>query len=240
MSRLRHILRLRLKTTTIMANFPFIGDYATRLTDYIPVIPISKKLYLQLNGKITAVKIIAWGTFGRTGKNPMIAYLLQTPNGTIEIESWKVNFFQSVDDCVEFINTQNYKLIYKPEQRNAVSVMADFGYQVRQQEVWVYEWDKAECRTWCHETKAKLWSDVDGIHVDVLMGDKNRIYYKTSSECTAANVSVLDFDDELPIPKGEYTVKREFTVKATSEEEAESIIDEAINKAYNEQFKLGD
>lgn len=221
------------KHKEIMANFPFVGDYAIRLNGEIPVIPALTKFYCQLDGKITAVRIIAWGVFGRIGNNPMSSYLLQTPKGTIDIESWKVKLFRSAEDCIEFINTNRYELIHRLETRSADKVLGAFGYEMNGYDVMVYEWNKDHCCTWSHSTGVKVWSDVDGIHAEVEMESPKygRKFYKTSAECTAASVEVLDFDDEdIPAPKGEYTVKREFTVKANSEEEAESIIDEAIKK----------
>lgn len=222
-----------------MANFPFCGDYAVRINGDIPVIPAFKKFYCQLNGKITAVKLIAWGTFGRIGNNPMSAYLVQTPEGIVEIESWKMKLFRNVEDCVEFINTNNYELIHRLETKSSKDVITACGYTFYNHDVMVYEWNKKDCTTWNHDTGVKVWSDVDGIHVDVEMEcpDQNRVFFKSSAECTAANVEVLDFDDDYDSsPKGEYTVVRHFTVEAENEEEAEKFIDNVIKEAYDKQL----
>ena len=94
-----------------------------------------------------------------------------------------------------------------------------------------FVWSNHSGSAYAHDGGFIFWADKDGTHIEFRNVDKDgNKEYLSKSACVNDNVRVVEFTEDLPAPKGEYTVTREFTVKADSEEEAESIVDEATKK----------
>lgn len=225
-----------------MANFPFKNATFTTYADFqIPVINYGEVYYTKINGVITAVKPIALGIYKPTDKKDS-SWAMELRVYAADGKIYNLNMcgrrlFFSANDAIMYEKSTSSMYRSPIREKSIDEVFSRYGACRDFRSLKVYVWS-----SWGEAVAVDggfiFWADKDGEHLEFMLVNENGSkLYLSKAECVNANVQVVDFTDDLPVPKGEYTVKREFTVKATSEEEAESIIDEAINKAYKEQFK---
>lgn len=220
-----------------MANFPIpdVG-YASRIDLEYPILPFGKTVYALIDGVIMAVRFVAFCRSGDGVINSYSRIIFDAANGKRYEEKYPMReFFLTTDAAREYLN--NAKGYIDPFKK--VSLIDYFyhqGFTVSISTFRMFYWG-SDGKS--HETPGDyiFWFDVDGPHHIVKKQSDGRILYKSREACVNDHFRVVDFEDEIPQAKGEYTISREFTVRAESQEEAESIIDEAINKAYKEQFE---
>jgi len=225
-----------------MANFPFNNATFTTYADFsFPILNYGSVYYTKINGKITAIKPIAFGFYKPTDKKDHI-WAMNLRVYAADGEVYNLNMcgrrlFLSASDAIMYEKSTS-SVYHSPIREKSIDeVFAKYGACRDWRSLKVYAWS-----SWGEAIAVDggfiFWADKDGEHLEFMPINKNGSkLYLSKAECVNANVQVVDFTDDLRAPKGEYTVKREFTVKANSEEEAESIIDKAIQKAYEENNK---
>lgn len=226
-----------------MANFPFKDATFTSYADLsYPILNYGSVYYTKINGRITAVKPIALGIYKKEN-DPTSGWTKQLSVLAADGKRYNLSMnarrlFLTAADAVAYERSTSPTYYSPIKEKSLDDILRANGACRDWHTLKVYVWNERYGEAYYTDGGYMFWADSDGEHI-VFM-DKTKAgskIYLNKVACVNDNVSVMEFTEDLPVPQGEYTVKREFTVKAHSEEEAEGIIDEVINKAYKEQFK---
>lgn len=223
-----------------MANYPFKNKCYYDLTgEKYDVIDFNSTYYTVIDNALMAIKPIVqhYAQISDTSSERYFLEVLAANGKRYKLDSC-CRIYRSYDEYLEYVNGRSYdyekfgKALINDVLKNIPGITFD-RYKSR---FYQYYWrDGIPQGT---EGKILFWVDVDGPHVELKpqTGGGAKLYV-SRDECFKDNVKVVEFGDMEIEQNGEYTIKREFTVKAKSQEEAESIVDETIGKAYTEQFK---
>lgn len=226
-----------------MANFPFKDATFTSYADITyPSFNYGSVYYTKINGVITAIKPIAVGifytkeqsrSFGSSWVKRLYCHAAGGKKWVLDLCGKPV--FLTAEDAVKY--EKGIRTGRVPEA-SLCEILRMNGARVSSEHLVRYVWCHGSGSA-CETTGGYMfWEDADGRHVEFQETDKNgKKLYFTREECVDDNVKVVEFEGEAPKTVGEYTIKREFTVKAETEDEANGIIDKAIREMYNEQIK---
>jgi hypothetical protein len=224
-----------------MANFPFKTKHYYDLTgDTYDNINFNEKYYTIIGGKLVAIKPIVqfFERISETSSPRYFLYVLAADGKNYKLDSC-CKIFRNYDEYVADVHNPNrydYSKFGKLRVNEVLKRIPGIHFNASETRFYQFYWGNGIPQGTYGDIL--FWVDVDGAHVEMKPFSENgQKLYLSKDECFKDNVQVVDFGDMEIERKGEYTIKREFTVKAGSQEEAESIIDEAINKAYKEQFK---
>lgn len=209
-----------------MANYPLEGKcFIKDLSHYYYTIDFNAVYYLCLHNKLVAVKpiVVYFKSYG-SGEEFVIDFI--TASGeTYSYEPGRGSaIYRSVDEYLE--HAAGGKC---PEKLKSACVwhllqgdtnLVWDGYNIIQ-----YVWENGRPRG--YKGYINFWTDIDGPHWEFTETIYDKKAYLSAEACLKENFEVVEFDN-VPKPKGEYTVTHKFTVKAKSEEEAQRIFDEAI------------
>lgn len=217
-----------------MANFPFKNaTFTTRAGISYPSIDYLKTYYTKINGSIMAIRPIAVGIFGPTSvtySSCTLQMLALAANGnTYSLDMVGRVLFNTAEEAIEYeINSCNPPKINHKYLDGLLKLNGAhrIGYEIE-----AYTWNKERGVVAGTDCGFIFWADKDGEHIKIQKTTKDgRKIYLNKEDCVNDNVNVVSFSDEIPVPEGEYTVKREFTVRATSAEEAENLVNEAMSE----------
>ena len=210
-----------------MANYPLEGKtFIKSLANYYYDIDFNAVYYLCLHNKLVAVKPLV-GHFKSYGSGESFVIDFITASGeTYSYEPGRgAAIYRSVDEylehatngkCPEGLKSTCVWQLLQDDKR----LVWDGRYYILQ-----YIWEYGKPRA--YKGYINFWTDVDGPHWEFAETLCEKKAYLSAEACLKDNFEVVEFDD-VPKPKGEYTVTHKFTVKAKSEEEAQRIFDEAI------------
>lgn len=224
-----------------MANYPFKDKHYYDLTgESYDNINFNEKYYTIIGGKLMAIKPIVqyFEKICDTSSPRYFLYVLAADGKNYKLDSC-CKIFRNYDEYVDNVHNSSLYDYGKFGKRKVNEVLKKIpGIHFNASETRFYQFYWGNGMPQGTYGKILFWVDVDGAHVEMTpVTDNGQKLYMSKDECFKDNVQVVEFGDIPVEQKGEYTIKREFTVKAGSQEEAESIIDEAISKAYKEQFK---
>lgn len=221
-----------------MANFPIPNvDYSCKIDGEYPILPFGETVYALIDGVIMAVRFVAFCRYGDGLVNSYNMVIFDAANGKRYEEKYPMReFFLTTDAAREFLNN-DHNYIDPFKRVSLINYFKNQGFATSISSFRMFNWG-SDGKPHDESGKYLFWFDVDGPHHIVKKQTSDgRILYKSREACVNDHFRVVEFEDEIPQAKGEYTISREFTVRAASEEEAENIIDEAIKNIYEEQFK---
>lgn len=211
-----------------MANYPLEGKtFIKSLAYWYYDIDFNSVYYLCLHNKLVAVKPLV-GHFKSDGPttDSFVIDCITASGETYSYEPGHGNaIYKSVDEylehaangkCPERLNSNCVFRLLQDDKR----LVWDGPYYIVQ-----YVWENGKPQA--YRGYINFWTDIDGPHWEFAEKLYGKKAYLSAEECLKENFEVMEFDN-VPKPKGEYTVTHKFTVKATSEEEAQRIFDEAI------------
>lgn len=219
-----------------MANFPFKNAEFTPYADLdYQVLDYGSVYYTKIGGQIMAIKPIALGIFkDKTDDRCSWAkklLALAADGKTYTLDMCGRQLFYGWQDAVNYEKGANVRIMAVPERRLDVILNNNGVCRYRnylEMYVWSTKYGSAYSTSDCGYL---FWADKDGEHIEFAEKTKDgEKLYRSKSFCVNENVRIVEFTDGVPETKGEYTVKREFKVKATSAEEAERIVDNEIIK----------
>ena len=224
-----------------MANFPFNDATFTSYADLsYPILNYGSVYYTKINGKITAVKPIALGIYKKESEPNSLAKQLLV----LAADGKKYNLsmigrllFLTAADAIDYERKALSTYFSPIKEKSIGDILCANGGHRDWHTFKGYVWNEKYGEAYCVEGGYMFWADSDGEHIEFMEKTKDGSkFYLNKASCVNENVSVMEFTEDLPIPEGEYTIKREFTVKAETEDEANSIIDQAIREMYNKQI----
>lgn len=219
-----------------MANFPFKNAEFTPYADlHYPVLDYGSVYYTKIGGQIMAIKPIALGIFKDktddrcSWAKKLLALAADGKKYTLDVCGRPLFFCWQ--DAVNYEKGAGVRIKAVPEKHLDV-ILNNNGVYRGWRALEMYVWDTQRGSAYSTDDCGFLfWADKDGEHIEFTEKTKDgEKLYRSKSVCVNANVRIVEFTDSIPETKGEYTVKREFTVKATSAEEAERIVDNEIIK----------
>lgn len=224
-----------------MANYPFkTKDYYDITSEKYYIIDFNATYYTVIDGALMAIKPLVQH-FLKLDATSSPAYFLEVlaANGKRYKLDSCCKIFRNYDEYLVYVQNQSsykYDKFGYASVRDALKTIPGIGFNAYETKFYQYYWGNGVPQG--TYGKILFWVDVDGPHAELKpTTDGGKKLYTTKEECFKDNVKVVEFGDMEIEQKGEYTIKREFTVKAGSQEEAESIVDETIGKAYKEQLK---
>ena len=225
-----------------MANFPFKdATFTSHIGFEYPELDYGRVYYTKINGVITAIKPIAIGIYNSTTEKDRswkVLKAMAADGNTYNLNLCGRYIFLTSRDAVEHEKKAATSLYGTIGVKDTRKVVESNGARHVHNTIQMYYWG-SDGQAWECDGGYIFWVDKDGEHIEFKTTDKDgRKLYLNKASCVNENVKVLDFTDDIPIPDGEYTVKREFTVKAHSQEEAERIISDRVMKSYNEHNKV--
>jgi len=215
-----------------MANYPLskkVYIQARSFCDY-PIIDFKKIYYTVIDGKLMAIK-------------PLVGYFTVTDYGSEQywLKVYAANgkeytirgvgaLYNNKDEYFAFVN--GVKQDIKIPRGHFSDIFSKIGVTMDSSNNYFlqYYWYKTTGTAGASRGKIALWFDIDGTHYELLSENENGKLYKDRGQCIEENSGVVEFGDDLIVPDGTYTVVREFTVQAPTEEAAQSIVDNAIGK----------
>lgn len=226
-----------------MANYPFKNkNYYDITGEKYDVIDFNATYYTVIGGVLMAIKPLAQHYLKlddtRYSSPTYFLEILAANGKRYKLDSC-CKIFRNYDEYLGYVqNPSSYKYdkFGYAFVRDALKDIPGIQFNEYKTRFYQYYWGNGlPVGT---EGEILFWVDVDGPHAELKPAtDNGKKLYTTKEECFKDNVKVVEFGDMDIEQKGEYTIKREFTVKAKSQEEAESIVDETIGKAYKEQIK---
>lgn len=225
-----------------MANNPFKNaTFTTSGSDAsFLLLQYGAVYYTKINGVITAIKPIAQGFHKDTEANDCQwkwkLRALAADGKVYNLDLCGRRLFPTANDAIAYEKNTGPTYRSPISQRTLPEVFAKYGAQCYRNAILTWVWSEQSGSAHVCEGGYIFWADKDGEHVEFEKTTKDgRKLYLSKEACVLDNVKVLEFTEDTPAPKGEYTIVRDFTVKADSEEEAAAIIDNAIMKAYKQQ-----
>ena len=218
-----------------MANFPFKNATFTDYADVdFPVLNYGSVYYTKIGGKIMAVKPIAFGIFKDTSTKVQSSFVASITRKLLVLAADGQQYildmcgrylFRSSEGAVMHEKSTNSLIDYSHIKTKSLDeIFSSYGVYRDRQRLKMYMW--AEKNGYAYDVNGGyvFWADCDGEHIIFVDQVDGKKVYLTKNACVNDNVRVVEFSDDTPIPMGKYTVTREFTVEASSEEEAEAIV----------------
>ena len=210
-----------------MANYPLEGKcFIQSLSNWYYDIDFNAVYYLCLHNKLVAVKpIVGYFKSYGSGESFMIDFITASGERYSYEPGRGSAIYRSVDEYLEHAAGGKCPERLKsgcvfPLLQNDKRLVWDGNYYIVQ-----YVWEYGKPRG--YKGYINFWTDIDGPHWEFAETIYDKKAYLSAEACLKENFEVVEFND-VPKPKGEYTVTHKFTVKAKSEEEAQRIFDEAI------------